>query len=229
MSLILVMEGISQFISWHHITEYINTTFHPLLTADADSVLQVLNETVSSVLSNPSLPVTQNEFESLLSEVASINNPNVTEIEAQTNIQNITTGLLKLILDGFGFEPPTETGEPRGPKEIVEAYSNVFSLVFGYFFISFGLALIFIAVLSWLSHSKGRHEIYGHLWSIITKFVLGLGLVLCSTMVLTDAAKILGSSAWTLPLLLFLLAFSLCAQHIPPCSARAEQRNSSLV
>lgn len=135
-------------------------------------------------------------------------------------MEKIYTELLKIIFNGYGFEPPEEAPESANAEDAIEPYNSLFNLVFGYFFISAGLVLIFIGILSWLSHSKAKGEIRGHILAIITKFLIGLGLVFCSLMVLTDAAGDLGASAWTLTLLLFLLGIALVAQHIRPCGAR---------
>ena len=98
---------------------------------------------------------------------------------------------------------------------IINAYYAVFELVFGYFFIAGGLVVIFLGILAWLSHSKGRHESRSYLGGIISKFIIGLGLVFLSTMVTNDSADNLGESAWTLPLVFFLLIIALILDHLP--------------
>lgn len=70
MALVLLMEGVNQFISWRHITEFINNTFNPVLRANDDTVLSVLNDTITNVLNNPLLPVTQKEFDGVSEEFA---------------------------------------------------------------------------------------------------------------------------------------------------------------
>jgi hypothetical protein len=215
LALVLFMEGTNQFISWRHVLEYIDNTFNPVFVATSDNLVDALNQTISTVLNNPSLPITQDVFESISAEFKTLSNPDTESSEAETAFSNISAALFKIIFDGYGFEPPEEVPESEGIVGVSEAYYGIFTLVFGYFFISAGVVLIFLGILSWLSHSKGRHEARSHLLAIASKFLLGLGLVLCSTMVLTDAADGLGSSAWTLPLMFFVLALALLLNYVP--------------
>jgi hypothetical protein len=80
-----------------------------------------------------------------------------------------------------------------------------------------------IGVLSLISKSISAHEAKPyHCWiGIISDFLLGLGLSLLSTMVVTDSADALGSSPWTLPLLCLTLLIALVLNHIP-----GESKNS---
>lgn len=219
MALVLLMEGTNQFVSWRHVIEYVNNTFADIDNLDPnapfDTVIQTLNDTINFVLDNPLLGVTQNVFDTVTGDLTQLTNPNITESDTENLTSDIFVNLLKVIFDGYGFEPPEDDVESADINTVLVPYYNVFTLVFGYFFISAGLVLIFLGILSWLSHSKGLHESRSHLGGIISKFVIGLGLVVCSTMVLTQSADKLGESAWTLPLLFFLLAIALVLNHIP--------------
>lgn len=221
MALVLLMEGTNQFVSWRHVIEYTNNILGPISNADpnesADVFFQAVNNTINSVLNNPFLGVTEDTYLEVTNDFQNItSNPDLTDDQATELASTIIVDLLKLIFNGYGFEPP-ESGETESTDidTVFNAYYSVFELVFGYFFISAGLVLMFLGVLSWLSHSKGLHESRSHLGGIISKFVIGLGLVLCSIMVLTQSADNLGESAWTLPLLFFLLAIALILNHIP--------------
>jgi hypothetical protein len=218
MALVLLMEGTNQFISWRHVIEFINNTFDPLidttLSETSAEYIEAWNETINSIFENTFLPLTEDIYEKITSEFANITNPDITEDEAGEIFQSVLVDLLKLVFNGYGFEPPEEEAE-TGDADVLNAYFAVFQLVFEYFFISAGIVLIFLGILSWLSHSKGLHESRSHLIGIISKIAIGLGLVFCSMMVLTSAADNLGESAWTLPLLLFLLGIALVLNHIP--------------
>lgn len=220
MALVLLMEGTNQFVSWRHVIEYTNNILAPLDNPDpnqsADLYLLAVNNTINSVLNNAFLGVTEDTYLEVTNDFKNItSNPNLTDDQATELATTILVDLLKLIFNGYGFEPPESETEGQDIDTVFNAYYSVFELVFGYFFISAGLVLIFLGVLSWLSHSKGLHESRSHLGGIISKFVIGLGLVLCSIMVLTQSADNLGESAWTLPLLFFLLAIALILNHIP--------------
>lgn len=219
MALVLLMEGTNQFVSWRHIIEFMDNTFGPLIDpAPGEAPTQYIeawNETINPILANNNLPLTQESYERITSEFANITNPDITADAVGEIIQNVLSDLLKLVFNGYGFEPPEGKIETEDMDDTLNAYYAVFELVFEYFFISAGIVLIFIGILSWLSHSKGLHESRLHLVGIISKLATGMGLVFCSTMVLSSAADTLGKSAWTLPFLFFLLAIALILNHIP--------------
>lgn len=220
MALVLLMEGTNQFISFRHIVEYTDNIFGPInamYPGETDGeYLQMFNETINDILNNQYLGVTEDVYNNVTSDFSRlVSTPNITATDAENIVDNILVDLIKLIFDGYGFEPPEGQIEADNFNAINAAYYDVFKLVFGYFFISAGAVLIFLSVLSWLSHSKGLHESRSHLVGIISKLVIGLALVFCSMMVLTNAANNLGESAWTLPLLSLLLNIVLVLNHIP--------------
>jgi hypothetical protein len=217
------MEGINQFVSWRHINEYISTTFAPInaalssaTTTDQD-VFNVWNSTINFVTDNPSFSVSQDTWDSLQNSLALLSpSSNATDNQVENATDNILTQLFTTIFDGYNFEPPeSDSTGPQSLEEVLSSYYNIFELVFGYFFICAGLVLIAIGVLSWLSIPKGKGHKSVYSWvGIISKFALGLAFVLMSTMVLTQAADNLGSSVWTLPLLVFVLAILLVLNHV---------------
>lgn len=221
MALVLLMEGTNQFVSWRHVIEYADLVLDPPLNALSDQnssltdISRVWNQSAEIVLNNAFLPVTQDQFESIEANLAILSpTSNSTDSEYADANDGILTELLKIIFDGYGFEPPESSGEgAESADDIVQSYFNVFELVFGYFFICAGLVLIFLAVLSWLSHGKdkGRKPWIG----IIGNVIIGVGLALLSTMVLTSASDNLGESVWTIPLVVFVLAIALVLNHTP--------------
>jgi hypothetical protein len=216
LTLALLMEGTNQFISWRHIIEYINTQFANVVDQNSNLNITALGETVNNVLNNSFLPVDEDQFEKIISLYDNIQLTNISQETLGDDYLKIVIRLLEIIFNGYGFEPPmssTENSEDYGA--LFNSYYAVFELVFGYFFISAGLVLILLGTLSWLSHSKGLHESRAHLGGIISKFVIGLGLVFLSTMVMNDNADNLGESPWTLPLVFFLVAIALILQHLP--------------
>ena len=214
MALVLLMEGTNQFVSWRHIIEYVNRNFDTVLNADTID-FTALNNTITTIFTNQFLPITEDVFENVTTLFQELQSPKVEGQEAANMYVEIILDLLKLVFDGYGFEPPEETAESEDPLAIINAYYDVFKLVFDYFAIAAGLVVIFLGILAWLSHSKGRHASRAYLGGIISKFVIGLGLVLLSTMTLSDAADNLGESAWTLPLMLFVLFIALIFDHLP--------------
>jgi hypothetical protein len=231
MALVGLMEGTNQFVGFRHIMAYIDTTFASLTSADANTnvteCLSALSNSINTVFNNTYLSITQDQYDNITNSLSLLQNNSVcsspwgnASARGNASIEvedNIYVSLLQIIFDGYGFKLPEsdEIDENGGSSTILDLYYSEFDLVFGYFFVSAGLVLIFLGILSWLSHSKGLHESRSHLGGIISKFVIGLGLVFLSTMNLTPAANILGPSAWTLPLLFFLLAIALILNHIP--------------
>lgn len=230
MALVLLMEGINQFVSWRHIIEYINTTFTLLdntynnATATDQDLYYAWNATIDYVLET--FTVTEDTWNSIQESLSYLSPPfNATDDQAFNATENLLTELFTTIFDGYDFEPPeTDSLTSTNPSSqnldlVLNSYYTVFELVFGYFFIAAGIVLISLGVLSWLSLPKVEGPTHRTRYiGVISKFVLGLGMTLLSTMVLTQAADNLGESVWTLPLLVFVLAIALLLNH-------ATQRN----
>lgn len=70
-----------------------------------------------------------------------------------------------------------------------------------------GLVIIGIAILAWLSMLKEKRT-WRHYVGIASNFLIGLGVALLALLLVTDAADDIGSSPWTLPLLVFVLFIS---------------------
>lgn len=231
LALALFMEGTNQFVSYRHIIEFIHTTFTPLFnalslnTTTGEAIYQAYNDTINSVLDNSAFTVTQDiwdEVQGWLMELAP-NATNVTDEQYESAQLSIDTELFKAIFDGYNFEPPKNPNELAGAtpnlEETLNVYYSVFQLVFGYFFICAGIVVISCAVLSWLSLLKGQDREARHRYvGIIANLAIGTGLTLMATMVLTNAADILGESPWTLPLLVFVLLIALVVNHLPRMS-----------
>ncbi|KAF2215102.1 hypothetical protein CERZMDRAFT_105030 [Cercospora zeae-maydis SCOH1-5] len=80
--------------------------------------------------------------------------------------------------------------------ENIEAGWTVFSLTYTYFFVSMGLAVIFLAILAWLNRGRQAKS----LWVRLTVTSLtGLTLALLSTMILTDRVIQFVLGPWILP------------------------------
>jgi uncharacterized membrane protein len=223
MALVLVMEGTNQLVSWRHVVEYIEKAFDPFFTSFEGGSLPELiagvNETIITIFENPFMSLTEEVFNNVSGNFSALANSTIslpTEEQLSENLASILIDLLQLVVGSYGFEPPDAEAEgQKPPAETYQDYLNVFHLVFEYFFISAGLVLIFLGILSYLSHSKGRHESRSHYVSIFSKLVLGLATMLLAIMVRTAAVDNLGESAWTLPLVFFILAIALIFNHIP--------------
>lgn len=225
MGLVLMMEGTNQFISWRHIIEYLNHTIWPAVPLDSVTFNDTaLNLATMTILSNTYLGISDEVFEKLNTTLYALDYAEGTPFETALTKWELLLELMQIIFDGYGFEPPASATDTEDPLALISSYLNVFYLIFGYYVISAGLVLIILGVLSWLSHSKGLHESRSHLPGIISKFVIGAGLMLLSTMTLSWAADNLGESAWSLPLVFFLLGIALICNHLPFGSRKKENQ-----
>lgn len=221
-ALVLLMEGINQFVSWRHVIEYVNNQFSAIdnvlnnSTSTAADVYNTWNQTIDEVLENPDFSVSQELWDNVQSSLALLNPTSNATVSQQENASlSIIENLFTTIFDGYDFEPPESDGS-QSLDQIYNSYYDVFELVFGYFFICAGLVLIAVAILSYVSLLKDANRETRHRYvGIIGNVVLGLALTMLSTMVLTQAADNLGESVWTLPLLVFVLFIALLLNHVP--------------
>jgi hypothetical protein len=223
------MEGANQFVSWRHIIEYTDFALAPINSITDNSTIadwyNALNTTIDTVMNNPTFSISQEVYNTVVGDLdVFLPDSNVTDDAATEAYQDIAIQVLKIIFNGYGFEPPETAGEENEkPEEALKRYFAVFNLIFEYFFISAGLVLIFISIFTWLS--RGNKRLSGlHYVSIVSNFALGVGLALLTTMVLTNAADNLGESAWTLPLLVFVLFIAMVLNHLPRYLMRTDEK-----
>lgn len=230
MALVLLMEGTNQLISWRHITEYTYHVFGTLLGIldainssekfPAQSVIvDAFNFSMTTVLNNTFFAVTDDEFNSILDGYTILAGENGTNItygspEYTMTMREVLIDLLEIVFTGYGFEPPAiEAGAL--PSEIYDKYYGVFNLIFVYFFVSAGIVLISLGVLTWITLKEKSSRSRCRYIGIIANVLFGLALALLSIMETTSAAGNLGISVWTLPLLVFILFIALLLNHTP--------------
>lgn len=150
MALALCMEGTNEFVIWRHIVEQVNSQFTDYVDVGNNSTATVadyfvaLNQTIFNVFNN--FPTSGGDTTATINEVFEelqvfnssiyantivfdLDNATLSTIGDAAN--NITTTLMKSIADAYGFEPPESADEPEGIMATLEAYFNVFNLVFG--------------------------------------------------------------------------------------------------
>lgn len=225
MALVLLMEGTNQILSWRHVVEYIERVFATYPSTFDDGFgpfIESTGEAIEIIVENPFITVSEEVLSYINGNYTILTNANLSATDVATqetildSLKFVLIDLLQVTVSSYGFEPPDAEAEAsKDPLETYQDYFNVFHLVFEYFFISAGLVLVFLGILSYLSHSKGRHESRSHYVSIISKLVLGIATMLLAIMVRTAAVDNLGESAWTLPLVFFILAIALILNHIP--------------
>jgi hypothetical protein len=240
MALVLLMEGINQFVIWRHLTENLDSLFDNianLLSLDnftAEQYFTAVSSTVNATLTSfwPTYNDTAiiDEIYHSLDIIDPNSGLNATAEEYVEAAHGITLELFKIVLEDYKFEPPTSVDGETFDDQI-NAYYAVFELVFctlfslqvslsplifsdltlpsGYFFITAGIVLISISVLSWLSMLKSQ-RVWRTYLGIGANFVLGAVLMLLTTMYFTDNIYTFGSSPWVLPLLVFILLICEC-------------------
>ena len=251
MALVLLMEGINQFVIWGHAVEILSSVFGPISAIPDDATVteyfDILNQTVYDTLYT-FWPITNDtdiidEIGNALYKISPAANAtgNVTSDQFLDATESIVVELFKIVVEDFGFEPPGDI-DGLGFVDQVNAYYSVFTLIFGscfhslyisrtnsdtgYFFVAAGLVLIGIAVLAWLSMLKEKRT-WRHYIGIVSNLLIGLGVALLSIMLLTNASDNLGSSPWTLPLLVFAWFIGMHI-HMSTClNSYANQSSSS--
>ncbi|CAL5873995.1 uncharacterized protein PFLUO_LOCUS8280 [Penicillium psychrofluorescens] len=127
--------------------------------------------------------------------------------------QNVYYEVLKALIAGFGWEPPEKTaGETF--YEWLDGIVSIFDLTFGYFCVCVGLVCLIVGVLTLLSHRYRAGYSRLRYISIGANILVGLGISLLSTMVLTDAAEDLGMTSWALSGLTLILLALVVLQHL---------------
>ena len=131
LALALMMEGTNQILLCAHVVQDL---FHMIALfpqgESIDGLLTTLNDTVHSVYET--YPSTQDVFDEVEASLNALMNraANTTNEEILEDAQLIFNEMVKTIIEGFGWEPPTEVAD-----EDFTAYANsivsIFNLTFG--------------------------------------------------------------------------------------------------
>jgi low temperature requirement protein LtrA len=126
--------------------------------------------------------------------------------EISTTILNMWSVLSDAVFAMIGIaveeDESSDESEPNAAAEAIEdpKWGTLFALVYGYTFISAGLALIIMGVLGLISHHPKTPG--GWIRAAVT-LAVGLGVTLLSIMVVSDALGDYLGSPWVLPTLVF--------------------------
>lgn len=141
-ALVLVMEGVNQFVIWRHIIEALNRIFNPIFAlsedpnATATQLFNLLNQTTYDTLDTywPQTNDTGIVVE-VLNSLANLDptanaTGNITDDVANDSADSIVLQLFKVVLEDFGFEAPGDI-EALSAQAQIDAFYSVFTLVFG--------------------------------------------------------------------------------------------------
>lgn len=145
MALVLLMEGINQFVIWRHAVEVLTGVFDPINAlsdnATPTELFDVLNQTVYDTLYTfwPTTNDTSiiDEIENALYIISPAANAtgNVTDDKFFESADSIILEMFKIVVEDFGFSAPGgDAVNGLGFVDQVNAYYSVFTLIFGMYF-----------------------------------------------------------------------------------------------
>jgi hypothetical protein len=137
LSLVLLMEGINQFVIYRHVTEDIDSIFGPLdaLPDDASQLdyWTLLNSTFYDTV-NVFWP--KNNDTAIISEVLDAldildptKNINVTTEKLTEASDTVLVELFKLVVEDYGFEPPENVAGLSFDNQL-NAFTDIFTLIY---------------------------------------------------------------------------------------------------
>lgn len=142
MALVLLMEGINQFVIWRHAVEILTSIFDPINAlpdnATATQFFNTVNETVYDTLytfwpiNNDTAII--DEIINALDKISPAANAtgNVTAEQFIDAAGLVVLELFKIVVEDFGFEAPGgDEVNGLGYVDQVNAYYSVFTLIFG--------------------------------------------------------------------------------------------------
>jgi hypothetical protein len=142
MALVLLMEGINQFVIWRHAVEVLSSVFDPISAlsdnATATDVFNTVNDTVYNTLyvfwplNNDTAII--DEILNAVDKMSPAANAtgNVTADQYMDAANDVILELFKIVVEDFGFEAPGGD-EVNGLdfNDQLNAYYSVFTLIFG--------------------------------------------------------------------------------------------------
>lgn len=137
LALVLLMEGINQFVIWRHAVEILDIVFGPILdlsdNVTPDQFFDTLNQTVYDTLGTFWPPSNDTSvIDEILTALNTISpTSNATEGQFVDAAETITVELFKIVVEDFGFSPPGGDVSGLGFDDQINAYYSVFTLIFG--------------------------------------------------------------------------------------------------
>ncbi|KAF2842432.1 hypothetical protein M501DRAFT_1029138 [Patellaria atrata CBS 101060] len=229
LTLVLCLEGISQFIKFRQAVEGI-FTFTKYITRDIShwnstgSLVTDLNTTAWSFVFDypqPGVdfgPAIENVNRSLTAILAS-STANITTEERQSVIANSISDILLTCANALFASIGVEAPEPKHGHEPtiegqIDKVDDMQSLIFLYFFICAGTSVILIGVLGYISE---RPKTSGQWLKGASNILVGLGIALLSLMYAAPGQTVMVNylfSAWLLPTLCLALGITVLFNHV---------------
>lgn len=224
-SILLLVEGVSQLAVWRKLIDYWIILYNQLNTLDMPTSADTVDEVVQN------LTEVMNEYFNIFSEgLAQLKytppdlSQNYTILAnafkdsfdaANRTTVNYTFTILDQISDiygagavfaaeSFGVEPPENLAEEANTSEeyLAALIQNTFSTVFIYMFVCAGLSLIFTSIMFFFGK---RNKVRGDFLNIFFRVLMGLGLTLVANMAMSsdpnfqNAYQVYAFGPWILP------------------------------
>ena len=222
LTLVLFLSGVSQFIIWRQAVEAVHdfdAAFTDIFshsyanaTELVKSIASTLDETVWDYI--PKDFNYQDQLDVVTAALANVtktggNRTLTVDLNDDTgpqfeNVRVIYISTINIILETLGIKGAKSSKDDgsKSPDKDMEKLLRVIDIVFNYFFITAGIALILIGVLGVMSKTPKK---VGDYIRSSGNFILGLALCLLSLMSLTPAEESYTSSPWVLPTLCLVL------------------------
>lgn len=207
-SILLTVEGSSEFILFRLGIELSDWTAAKVQDSmdkagNGPQLIQNLNDTFIQV-SNRFTRVAPLDYDQYFNQLQALNitdnSDNSTLAQALDIVDVMVSNTYAWIFDNLDIEVPvkkvqsTVTGNGK-----LNSIGAVFGTVYLYFFIAAGCTLVLLSVMYYFGKThKTRHEII----SIVVRFIVGAGLALLTTMIVSPGSKVFGAfflSPWILP------------------------------
>ena len=207
--LVLLLEGVSRFITWRNALERVDDLFNQALAIFnsgnntqeiANTIRNATGDLYKDISSNVDL--TKYNITAYLAAYSNATSPDSDQAqEAAANILlTVSNAVLKYFkISGPAKKPTFDAAAAKSPDPVKDfgATLHVYDLVFGYLFIAAGLTLVLMALLILVAK---RHKVMGDYAAVAVRAVFGVALA-CVSAIATDPDRQITymSSAWMLP------------------------------
>lgn len=242
LTLVLQVEGASQFIVWRKVAEVvlkISNSFAAAgerIAADPNASLETLQTSINDTVYNvfAAYPPTYMEtYTNADADILSIGNASISANDTLTLIDHLYLTVQNSVFETYGIKTPKAAYSVTNSFDTFNANMNVFSLVVSLFLLPFPhlskqasvltvtqFVYFFVAsgatliLMNLLNFLSKPKRSYPENIRIIVNFLLGAALCGVGGAVNTEFAHKFATSSWVLPMVAFVLGFVLLVNHL---------------
>ncbi|KAG4436442.1 hypothetical protein IFR05_008076 [Cadophora sp. M221] len=223
LTLVLMVEGASQFIVWRKLIEVMDrlenffanaiVTWRDDPNTDFTDLQNSLNETVTAIFDDfpPTYTQTWIDVDNYLVVVGDMS---TTDEETVAAVDNLFLTVQNSLFDTYGIKTPKSKEDAYSVSDPLTSSNkaeDVFKLVFVYFFLASGITLILMNTLRFISK---RDRTKTDTLRMIFNFIVGVALCLIAATVNTNISHNFMRSSAVLPTVTVTLAVLLLVNHI---------------